>query len=150
MKITNWLDLLGGLALFLYGMQVLSDSLEDAAGDRLKTILEKLTNTKFKGVLVGIGVTAAVQSSSAVTVMLIGFMNASLMTLNRCIWVVMGSNIGTTITAQMIAINVGVVAPVFAVVGVFMFSHDWIWYSFHGSEYDERGRCATSEGTGLY
>lgn len=57
MKITNWLDLLGGLALFLYGMQVLSDSLEDAAGDRLKTILEKLTNTKFKGVLVGIGVT---------------------------------------------------------------------------------------------
>lgn len=65
MKITNWLDLLGGLALFLYGMQVLSDSLEDAAGDRLKTILEKLTNTKFKGVLVGIGVTAAVQSSSA-------------------------------------------------------------------------------------
>ena len=120
MKITNWLDLLGGLALFLYGMQVLSDSLEDAAGDRLKTILEKLTNTKFKGVLVGIGVTAAVQSSSAVTVMLIGFMNASLMTLNRCIWVVMGSNIGTTITAQMIAINVGVVAPVFAVVGVFM------------------------------
>ena len=72
MKITNWLDLLGGLALFLYGMQVLSDSLEDAAGDRLKTILEKLTNTKFKGVLVGIGVTAAVQSSSAVTVMLIG------------------------------------------------------------------------------
>lgn len=54
MKITNWLDLLGGLALFLYGMQVLSDSLEDAAGDRLKTILEKLTNTKFKGVLVGI------------------------------------------------------------------------------------------------
>ena len=120
MKITNWLDLLGGLALFLYGMQVLSDSLEDAAGDRLKTILEKLTNTKFKGVLVGIGVTAAVQRSSAVTVMLIGFMNASLMTLNRCIWVVMGSNIGTTITAQMIAINVGVVAPVFAVVGVFM------------------------------
>ena len=120
MDITNWLELMGGLSLFLYGMKVLSDALEAAAGDRMKNILERLTNTKLKGVLVGIGVTAAVQSSSAVTVMLIGFMNASLMTLNRCIWVVMGSNIGTTITAQMIAVNVGVVAPVFALVGVFM------------------------------
>lgn len=120
MEISNWLSLAGGLALFLFGMTVLSDSLEEAAGSKLKDILEKLTNSKLKAVLVGIGVTAALQSSSAMTVMLIGFMNAGLMNLQRCIWVVMGSNIGTTITAQMIAINVGAIAPVFAVVGVFM------------------------------
>ena len=88
MEISNWLSLAGGLALFLFGMTVLSDSLEEAAGSKLKDILEKLTNSKLKAVLVGIGVTAALQSSSAMTVMLIGFMNAGLMNLQRCIWVV--------------------------------------------------------------
>jgi len=120
MELSNWMTLLGGLALFLHGMDVLSEALESAAGSRLKGILEKLTNTKIKAVIVGFGVTAAVQSSSAVTFMLIGFMNAGLMTLNRATWVIMGSNIGTTTTGLMMSFNVGVFAPAIALVGAFI------------------------------
>ena len=81
MSTTNFLSLLGGLALFLYGMQMMSSGLEAAAGDRMKEILEKLTSNRFLGVLVGAAITAVIQSSSATTVMTVGFVNAGMMSL---------------------------------------------------------------------
>lgn len=120
MGITEILGLLGGLALFLYGMQMMSDGLEDAAGSRMKQILEKLTANRFLGVLVGAGITAVIQSSSATTVMVVGFVNSGMMTLNQAVWIIMGANIGTTITAQLIALDVGMLAPLFAFLGVAM------------------------------
>ena len=118
MDISLVLGLLGGLALFLYGMQMMSDGLEKAAGDRLKTILEKLTSNRFLGVIVGALITAAIQSSSATTVMVIGFVNARLMTLQQAVWIIMGANIGTTITGQLVALNVSEIAPLIAFAGV--------------------------------
>ncbi|MBU3878012.1 Na/Pi cotransporter family protein [Faecalicatena sp. AGMB00832] len=118
MGIRDILTLLGGLALFLYGMQMMSNGLEAAAGNRMKSILEKLTANRVKGVLVGAGITAVIQSSSATTVMVVGFVNSGLMTLKQAVWVIMGANIGTTITGQLIALDIGAVAPVFAIAGV--------------------------------
>ncbi len=118
MQITDFLSLLGGLALFLYGMQMMSSGLEAAAGNRMKSILEKLTANRFLGVLVGAGITAVIQSSSATTVMVVGFVNAGIMTLNQAVWIIMGANIGTTVTGLLIALDVGVLAPLFAFVGV--------------------------------
>ncbi len=118
MGITDVLSLLGGLALFLYGMQMMSTGLEAAAGNKMKSILEKLTSNRIKGVLVGAGITAVIQSSSATTVMVVGFVNSGLMTLKQAVWVIMGANIGTTITGQLIALDIGAIAPVFAIVGV--------------------------------
>ena len=118
MGITDVLSLLGGLALFLYGMQMMSTGLEAAAGNKMKSILEKLTSNRFKGVLVGAAITAVIQSSSATTVMVVGFVNSGLMTLNQAVWVIMGANIGTTITGQLIALDIGAIAPVFAIAGV--------------------------------
>lgn len=118
MNITQFLSLLGGLALFLLGMNMMSDGLEKAAGNKMKKILEKLTTNRFLGVAVGAAITAVIQSSSATTVMVVGFVNSGLMTLRQAIWVIMGANIGTTITGQLIALDVGVIAPVFAIVGV--------------------------------
>ena len=118
MGITDILSLLGGLALFLYGMQMMSTGLEAAAGNKMKSILEKLTSNRFKGVLVGAAITAVIQSSSATTVMAVGFVNSGLMTLNQAVWVIMGANIGTTITGQLIALDIGAIAPVFAIAGV--------------------------------
>ena len=92
------LGLLGGLALFLYGMQMMSNNLEAAAGNKMKQILEKLTTNRFMGILVGAGITALIQSSSATTVMTVGFVNSGLMSLNQALWIRMGANIGTTIT----------------------------------------------------
>lgn len=106
MSIGIILGLLGGLALFLYGMQMMSDGLEAAAGERLKLILEKLTSNRFMGVLVGAIITAIIQSSSATTVMVVGFVNAKMMTLRQAVWIIMGANIGTTITGQLIALDV--------------------------------------------
>ena len=114
------LGLLGGLALFLYGMQMMSSGLEAAAGNRMKRILEKLTANRFLGVLVGAGITAAIQSSSATTVMVVGFVNSGMMTLRQAVWIIMGANIGTTITGQLIALDIGQLAPLFAFVGVAM------------------------------
>lgn len=110
--------LLGGLALFLIGMQMMSTGLEAAAGNRMKRILEKLTSNRFLGVIVGAAITAVIQSSSATTVMVVGFVNSRLMTLNQAVWVIMGANIGTTITGQLIALDVGEIAPLIAFVGV--------------------------------
>ena len=118
MGITEILQLLGGLALFLYGMQMMSTGLETAAGNKMKTILERLTSNRIKGVLAGAIITAVIQSSSATTVMVVGFVNSGLMTLRQAVWVIMGANIGTTITGQLVALDVGALAPFFAFVGV--------------------------------
>jgi len=97
------LTVFGGLGLFLYGMFKMGDGLQKAAGDRMRRILEALTSNRFVGVAVGMIVTAIIQSSSATTVMVVSFVNAGLMTLEQAIGVIMGANIGTTITAQMVA-----------------------------------------------
>ena len=120
MKLTNLFSMLGGLALFLYGMNMMSNGLEMAAGDKMKTILEKLTSNRILGVLVGAIVTAIIQSSSATTVMVVGFVNSGLMSLTSAVWVIMGANIGTTITGQLIAIDITAIAPLIAFIGVAM------------------------------
>ena len=118
MGITDILSLLGGLALFLFGMQTMSNGLEAAAGNKMKSILEKLTSNRIMGVFVGAVITAVIQSSSATTVMVVGFVNSGLMTLNQAVWIIMGANIGTTITGQLIALDIGAIAPLFAIIGV--------------------------------
>lgn len=120
MTFNNLLALLGGLALFLYGMHMMSAGLEQAAGDRMKAILEKLTSNPFLGVIVGAVITAIIQSSSATTVMVVGFVNSQLMTLNQAVWIIMGANIGTTITGQLIALDASKIAPLVAIFGVVM------------------------------
>lgn len=114
------LSLLGGLALFMYGMQMMSNNLEAVAGNRMKQILERLTANRFLGVLVGAGITALIQSSSATTVMTVGFVNSGLMTLKQAVWIIMGANVGTTITGQLIALDIGALAPLIAFVGVML------------------------------
>ena len=98
------LHLLGGLAFFLYGMSIMSDSLEKIAGGKLEKILKTITSNPFKGLMLGLGVTAVIQSSSAVTVMLVGLVNSGLMKLSQAIGVIMGSNIGTTATAWILSL----------------------------------------------
>ncbi|MDU1414369.1 MAG: Na/Pi cotransporter family protein [Clostridium sp.] len=120
MKITDIFMLMGGLALFLYGMKMMSEGLEATAGNKMKKILEKLTSNRFLGVAVGAGITAVIQSSSATTVMVVGFVNSGIMTLKQAVWVIMGANIGTTITGQLIALDIGMIAPIFAIIGVVM------------------------------
>lgn len=105
MDIFAVLTLLGGLALFLYGMNIMGGGLEKMAGGKLETIFEKLTSNPLKAMLLGAGVTAVIQSSSATTVMLVGFVNAGLMKLHQAIGVIMGANIGTTITAWILSLS---------------------------------------------
>ncbi|MBU4478699.1 MAG: Na/Pi symporter, partial [Candidatus Omnitrophica bacterium] len=93
----------GGLGLFIYGIHLMGEGLQNAAGDRLRRLLKALTRNVFVGTIVGAGITAIIQSSSATTVMVVGFVNAGLMTLRQAIGVIFGANIGTTITAQIIA-----------------------------------------------
>lgn len=112
------LPVLGGLGLFLYGMNLMGEGLQKAAGSKLKGIIEKLTSNKLMGVLVGTIVTMIIQSSGATTVMVIGFVNANLMTLTQAASVIMGANVGTTITAQIIAFNLTDYAPIAVIVGV--------------------------------
>ena len=104
MSSTNILGLLGGLALFLYGMQMMSNGLESVAGNKMKDILEKLTSNRFLGIIVGALITAVIQSSSATTVMVVGFVNSGMMTLNQAVWIIMGANIGTTVTAWIMSV----------------------------------------------
>ena len=99
------LALIGGLCLFLFGMNVMGDGLERRAGNSLKALLGKLTDNKFKGFLTGLGVTAVIQSSSATTVMVVGFVNSKVMTLKQSIGVIMGANIGTTVTAWLLSLG---------------------------------------------
>lgn len=111
-------SLLGGLALFLYGMNMMSQGMEAAAGNKMKQILERLTTKRYLGVLVGAVITAIIQSSSATTVMVVGFVNSGMMTLRQAVGVIMGANIGTTITGQLIALDAGAIAPFIAFLGV--------------------------------
>ncbi|MBQ6844522.1 MAG: Na/Pi cotransporter family protein [Agathobacter sp.] len=120
MAITDLFGLLGGLALFLYGMQMMSDGLENVAGERMERILEKLTANRFIGVAVGALITAVIQSSSATTVMVVGFVNSGMMNLQQAVWIIMGANIGTTITGQLVALDIGMFAPLIAFLGVAM------------------------------
>lgn len=112
------MPLLGGLGLFLYGMTVMSEGLEKSAGNKLEKIIEKLSGNVFKGVLMGALVTVIIQSSSATTVMVVGFVNAGIMNLTQAIGVIMGANIGTTITAQLVSIDLTMLAPVAIAIGV--------------------------------
>ena len=118
MTVSHFMGLLGGLGLFLYGMHMMSAGLEAAAGNKMRIILEKLTCNRVVGVLVGALITAVIQSSSATTVMMVGFVNSGMMTLNQAVWIIMGANIGTTITGQLIALDVGAIAPLAAFLGV--------------------------------
>ncbi len=117
-----WPALLGlcsGMALFLYSVKITSGSLQTIAGDKLKNILAKLTGNRIMGVLVGAFITALIQSSTATSVMSVGFVNAGLMDLHQALWIIMGANIGTNITAQLIAFDVGAAAPIVALLGTF-------------------------------
>lgn len=114
------IKLAGGLGLFMYGMKLMGDGLENAAGEGLKKILEKVTKNPIMGVFVGAIVTAVIQSSSATTVMVVGFVNAGLMNLSQAVGVIMGANIGTTITTQLVAFKLDKVAPLFVFVGAMM------------------------------
>ncbi|KXO15830.1 Na/Pi cotransporter family protein [Peptoniphilus sp. GNH] len=117
MKLSYLLGLLGGLALFLYGMDLTSQGLEMATGNKLQGLIEKFTSSRFKGLLIGTLVTAVIQSSSATTVMLVGFVNAGIMTIEQTIGIIMGANIGTTITGQIVALDIVAAAPLFCFVG---------------------------------
>lgn len=108
----------GGLGLFLYGMSMMGDGLQKTAGDKLRKLIEVLTNNRLMGVLIGAVVTMIIQSSSATTVMVVGFVNAGLMTLPQATGVILGANVGTTVTAQLIAFNITKSAPLFVGLGV--------------------------------
>ena len=105
MDIYSILTLIGGLAFFLYGISIMSSGLEKIAGSKLEKLLKKMTSNPFKGLLLGCGITAVIQSSSAVTVMLIGLVNSGLMDLSQTIGVIIGTNIGTTITAWILSLT---------------------------------------------
>ena len=120
MSIYDIFILLGGVGLFLYGMTIMSSGLKNACGDNLKVILGKATKNKVTSILAGIAVTIFVQSSSATDVMVIGFVTSGLMTLAQAIGVIMGANIGTTVTAQITAFNIGAYAPMILFIGAVM------------------------------
>ncbi|MBO6215599.1 MAG: Na/Pi cotransporter family protein [Lachnospiraceae bacterium] len=121
MSLTTFFMLLGGVGLFLYGMTIMSSGLQNAAGDKLRDILEGVTSKKFIAVFLGIAVTVLIQSSSATDMMVIGFVNSGLMSLAQAILVIMGANIGTTITAQITAFDLTAFAPFLLFVGCVMY-----------------------------
>lgn len=121
MEISMLIGLLGGLGLFLYGMKMMGDGLENAAGSKLKFILNKVTGNPFSAVLVGTVVTVLMQSSSATTVMVIGFVNSGLLSLVQATGVIMGANIGTTTTAFLVSLNIGSIIPILIFSGSFLF-----------------------------
>ena len=133
MTIVEFFTLLGGLSMFLFGMRVMGDALEKRAGNQLKSILEKLTSSTFKGFLLGLGVTLIIQSSSATTVMVVGFVNSGLMTLQQATGVIMGANLGTSVTAWLLSTSgiqgEGILqlfkpesfAPLFAFIGIILY-----------------------------
>lgn len=118
MNIENLLSLIGGLGLFLYGMTVMGESIEKAAGAKMRSFLDFFTKNRFIGMLFGMLFCAIVQSSSATTVMVVSFVNAGLMNLVQAAGVIMGANVGTTITSQLVAFNLSQAAPVFLMLGV--------------------------------
>ncbi|MBR3383089.1 MAG: Na/Pi cotransporter family protein [Clostridia bacterium] len=118
MTFDNWIGIAGGIALFLYGIRIMGNGIERLAGSKLKTILEKLTKNRVLGLILGIVITGIIQSSNAVSVMTVGFVNAGLMPLENAVGVIMGANVGTTITGQLIAFNIDAVSPILAFIGV--------------------------------
>ena len=120
MNVANILSMAGGLGLFLFGIRTMGDGLENAAGAKLKRMLEVLTGNRFLAVLVGFVVTAIIQSSTATTVMVVGFVNAGMMSLAQAVGVIMGANIGTTVTSLLIALNFSSVAAASVLVGVIL------------------------------
>lgn len=120
MSVANILSMAGGLGLFLFGIRTMGDGLENAAGAKLKRMLEVLTGNRFLAVLVGFVVTAIIQSSTATTVMVVGFVNAGMMSLAQAVGVIMGANIGTTVTSLLIALNFSSVAATAVLVGVIL------------------------------
>lgn len=121
MTLLEFFSLLGGVGMFLYGMSLMSSGLRNAAGENLRVILEKATSNRFMAVGVGVLVTLMIQSSSATDMMVIGFVNSGLMTLMQAIGVIMGANIGTTVTAQLTAFNLSSYAPLILFVGAVLF-----------------------------
>ena len=133
MDIFSLLTLIGGLALFLYGMELMGDGLKKLAGGQLEACLARLTSTRFKGFILGLIVTSIIQSSSATTVMLVGFVNSGLMKLSQTISIILGANIGTTVTAWLLSLS-GITgdsiilrlvkpesfSPILAVIGIIM------------------------------
>lgn len=115
------ISLMGGLGLFLYGMNLMGEALQKSAGTKLKKIIELLTSNLIMGVLVGTVVTAIIQSSSATTVMVVGFVNAGIMTLPQAAGVIMGANIGTTVTAQLVSFNLNGMAPIALGIGIVLY-----------------------------
>ena len=120
MSITDIFSVIGGLALFLYGMKMMSDGLTLVAGARLKVILEKLTRNRFLGMLVGALIAAVIQSSNATTVMAVGFVNAGLMDISQAVGVIIGAKVGTTVTGQLLTLKADSFAPIIAIIGVIM------------------------------
>ena len=134
MNIFMILRLIGGLSLFLFGMSLMGQALERRAGNRLKSLLGKLTTKRITGLTTGLGVTAVIQSSSATTVMVVGFVNSGLMTLRQAINVIMGANVGTTVTAWILSLsgissdnvfvkllNPSSFTPILALIGIIMY-----------------------------
>lgn len=121
MSVTNVISLIGGLGLFLFGMKIMGDGLEKAAGNRLKKLLEVVTHNRFLAMLAGIVITAVIQSSSATTVMVVGFVNASLLSLTQAVGVIMGANIGTTVTSLLLSVKIDF-AAIFACLGLVLTS----------------------------
>jgi len=121
MTFIEFITLLGGVGLFLFGMTMMSSGLQNAAGDKLRGLLEKVTSNKIVAVLLGVSVTVLIQSSSATDMMVIGFVNSGLMELTEAILVIMGANIGTTVTAQITAFNLTAYAPLLVFVGVVLY-----------------------------
>ena len=117
MTIYDWFIFFGGIGLFLYGMSIMSTGFRNVFGDKLKGILEGATKNRVRAVLVGLLITLIIQSSSATDLMVIGFVNSGMMTLSQAIGVIMGANIGTTVTAQITAFNIGAFAPLFIFIG---------------------------------
>ena len=115
-----YIPVIGGLGLFLYGMNIMGSGLEKAAGSKMRGMVEALTSSRLRGVIVGIVVTMLIQSSSATTVMVVGFVNAGIMSLAQAVGVIMGANIGTTITSQLIAFKLTDYAPLAVGFGMFV------------------------------
>ena len=141
------LTLVGGLAMFLYGMQVMGDGLEKLSGGKLEKILENLSSNRVKAVLVGAAVTAIIQSSSATTVMVVGFVNSGIMHLSQAVGFIMGANIGTTVTAWILSLA-GIESSNFF---VRLLNHSgWFRSADVRYEYHERCRKTSGRGTGIY
>lgn len=144
MSVANILSMAGGLGLFLFGIRTMGDGLENAAGAKLKRMLEVLTGNRFLAVLVGFVVTAIIQSSTATTVMVVGFVNAGMMSLAQAVGVIMGANIGTTVTSLLIALNFSSVAAASVLVGVIFMLASKKQLSRTSAQYSRASVCSSS------